>query len=140
MNKQLYVGKLPRTLTEETLRKMFSVYGPVLSAILIRVKDSDQSRGFGFVNMKNAEDADAALTKMNGALIEGAAIAVTEARPLAEKKKPVVFKKRAWPKHSAEPVKEAPKKMDRPPSISSGDHPKFGKRKSFTAPGATKKV
>jgi RNA recognition motif-containing protein len=81
--KKLYVGNLPYTVTDGDLRDMFSKVGEVASATIImdRMSHSPRSKGFGFVEMTNDSEADAAIEKYNGMDMEGRAITVNVARP-----------------------------------------------------------
>jgi RNA recognition motif-containing protein len=81
MAKNLFVGSLPFSTTEATLRELFAGSGAVLSATLITDKFTGQSRGFGFVEMGTEEEAKSAIEKLNGHQIDGHAIVVKEASP-----------------------------------------------------------
>ena len=82
MSKRIYVGGLPFKTTEEELNGLFGTYGQVSSAKLITDKYSGQSRGFGFVEMPNDEEAVAAMEKLNGSDLGGRKLTVNEARPM----------------------------------------------------------
>lgn len=82
MSKRIYVGGLPFKTTEEEMNTLFSGYGQVSSAKLITDKYSGQSRGFGFVEMPNDEEATAAMEKLNGSDFGGRKLTVNEARPM----------------------------------------------------------
>ncbi|OGR52178.1 MAG: RNA-binding protein [Elusimicrobia bacterium GWA2_62_23] len=82
MSKRIYVGGLPFKTTEEEMNTLFSGYGAVTSAKLITDKYSGQSRGFGFVEMPNDEEANAAMEKLNGSDFGGRKLTVNEARPM----------------------------------------------------------
>lgn len=86
MSKKLFVGNLPFSTTEDTLYAMFKTHGEIVSANLITDKMSGQSRGFGFVEMSNDEEAAAAIEKMNGSTVEGRNIVVNEAKPKGDKR------------------------------------------------------
>jgi RNA recognition motif-containing protein len=75
---KLYVGNLPFTATDETVRALFSKHGTVEKVSLITDRDTGRPRGFGFVEMSNA-DASRAMQALNGADLEGRALKVTEA-------------------------------------------------------------
>jgi RNA recognition motif-containing protein len=79
MIKNLYVGNLPFSTTEEDLRVEFSKHGTVVRAQIIMDRETGRSRGFGFVEM--SEGADAAITNLNGAIFQGRTLTVNEARP-----------------------------------------------------------
>ena len=77
----IYVGNLSYTVTEEELQNAFQAFGQVGSVSIIRDKFSNQSKGFGFVEMPVNEEAQAAVEGMNGKDLKGRAINVNEARP-----------------------------------------------------------
>lgn len=77
----IYVGNLSYTVTEEDLQKAFEAFGQVASVSIIRDKFSNQSKGFGFVEMPAQEQAQAAVEGMNGKDLKGRAMNVNEARP-----------------------------------------------------------
>ncbi len=76
----IYVGNLPYTVREEELRQIFGSYGSVDSATVIIDKLSGRSRGFGFVEMTDDADAQAAIDAMNGSEVNGRALVVNQAR------------------------------------------------------------
>ena len=82
MGKKLYVGNLPFTTTDQELQDMFTQAGQVTSAKIIMDRDSGRSKGFGFVEMANDQEADAAISQFNGQQMNGRAIVVNEARPM----------------------------------------------------------
>ncbi|HNW45491.1 MAG TPA: RNA-binding protein [Elusimicrobiales bacterium] len=82
MSKRIYVGGLPFKTTEEEMNTLFATYGQVTSAKLITDKYSGQSRGFGFVEMPNDEEAAAAMEKLNGSDFGGRKLTINEARPM----------------------------------------------------------
>jgi RNA recognition motif-containing protein len=82
MSKRIYVGGLPFKTTEEEMNTLFATYGQVTSAKLITDKYSGQSRGFGFVEMPNDEEANAAIEKLNGTDFGGRKLTINEARPM----------------------------------------------------------
>jgi len=81
MGRKLYVGNLPYSATEQTLREAFSQSGTVDSVSLITDRDSGQSKGFGFVEMSNDQEARAATQALNGYTMDGRQIKVNEAKP-----------------------------------------------------------
>lgn len=81
MAKKLYVGNLPYSTGDSDLRSLFEGYGAVESAQVIMDRDSGRSKGFGFVEMTNAQEAQAAIDALNGKEIDGRALTVNEARP-----------------------------------------------------------
>lgn len=85
MAKKLYVGNLSYNTTDASLKDAFSGMGEVESANVITDKMTGRSRGFGFVNMVNDAEAEAAIEKMNGADLEGRKLTVNEAKPLSER-------------------------------------------------------
>ena len=80
MNKKLYVGSLPYSITEDELRDLFSPFGAIASARVITDKFTGRSKGFGFVEMATEEDAQKAIDGNNGKEIEGRALVVSEAK------------------------------------------------------------
>lgn len=81
MNKKLYVGSLPFSTTEEELHELFSSYGPITSVRIVTEKFTGMSKGFGFVEMENADDAKKAIEGLNGKALNGRTLIVNEARP-----------------------------------------------------------
>ena len=81
MGRKLYVGNLPYSATEQTLREAFSASGTVDSATVITDRDTGQSKGFGFVEMATDAEAQAATQAMNGQTLDGRQIKVNEAKP-----------------------------------------------------------
>jgi RNA recognition motif-containing protein len=79
MGNRLYVGNLPFSATQETLREAFAKSGQVTDVHIVTDRESGQSRGFAFVTMGNAHEAAAAIASMNGANLEGRALRVNEA-------------------------------------------------------------
>jgi len=77
----IYVGNLSFNLTEDDLRTAFSAYGTVEKAAIITDKMSGQSRGFGFVEMPNKEEAVKAIEGLNGKDLKGRNLKVNEAQP-----------------------------------------------------------
>jgi RNA recognition motif-containing protein len=77
----IYVGNLSFNVTEEDLRGAFQAHGTVEKASVITDKLSGQSRGFGFVEMPNGEEALKAISAVNGADLKGRALKVNEAKP-----------------------------------------------------------
>jgi RNA recognition motif-containing protein len=81
MAARLYVGNLPFKVREEELQTFFQQAGGVSSVNIIRDRFSGQSRGFGFVEMTSADDAQRAISMLNGQTLESRQIVVNEARP-----------------------------------------------------------
>jgi RNA recognition motif-containing protein len=79
--KKLYVGNLSYSTKDSDLRTMFEEFGVVESAQVIMDRDSGRSKGFAFVEMANAQEAQAAINALNGKEVDGRALTVNEARP-----------------------------------------------------------
>jgi len=77
----IYVGNLSREVTESELREAFAAFGEVASAAVIKDKFTGESRGFGFVEMPNKEEAEQAISGLNGKELKGRNLNVNEARP-----------------------------------------------------------
>jgi len=82
MAKKLYVGSLSYSTTDDSLKAAFAQAGAVDSANVIIDKMTGRSRGFGFVEMPNDEEAEKAIQSMNGKELDGRRITVNEARPM----------------------------------------------------------
>ncbi len=82
MATKLFVGGLAWGTTEESLNSMFAEAGSVVSAVVIKDKFTNRSKGFGFVEMSSQEEADKAVEMFNGKELDGRAITVNEARPM----------------------------------------------------------
>ena len=81
MAKKLFVGSLPYSMTNEELEALFAKFGTVESAVIIFDRDSNRSKGFGFVEMSSDEEANAAIAELNESEQDGRKIVVNEARP-----------------------------------------------------------
>ena len=81
MGTKLYVGNLSFNTTENELQELFSQAGPVQEVSLMQDKFTGKSRGFAFVTMGSDEDAQNAISKLNGQTVEGRPLTVNEARP-----------------------------------------------------------
>ena len=81
MSNKLYVGGLPYSTTEEALEQLFSEHGNVESAKVITDRDTGRSRGFGFVEMESAGEAQKAISALNGTDLDGRTLTVNEAKP-----------------------------------------------------------
>ena len=79
--KNLYVGNLPHSTTEAELRNVFGAHGAVEKITLVTDRDTGRSRGFGFVEMTNASEADKAIAALNGTDLGGRTLTVNEAKP-----------------------------------------------------------
>ena len=82
---KLYVGGLPYSTTDEELSEAFSAHGTVTSAKVIVDRETNRSKGFGFVEFENDDEGKAAEAAMNDTDLGGRTIRVTEARPLQDK-------------------------------------------------------
>ena len=81
---KIYVGSLSYKVTEEDLKKEFESFGQVESVNIIKDRYSGESRGFGFVEMPNKDEAQSAIEGLNGRELKGRKISVNEARPRSE--------------------------------------------------------
>ena len=90
MATKLFVGGLSYAITSDQLQELFAAVGQVQSAQVIVDRETQRSKGFGFVEMSTEEEAQKAIAELNGKDIEGRAIAVNEARP-QEKREPRSF-------------------------------------------------
>ncbi len=77
----IYVGNLSYGVSDDNLREVFEAFGAVSSAKVITDKYSGRSKGFGFVEMDNDAEANAAIEQLDGAEIDGRSVKVNEARP-----------------------------------------------------------
>lgn len=83
--KNIFVGNLSFNTSEDELRKVFEAYGQVDRVSILTDRETGRSRGFGFVEMANAEEGDKAIAALNGSQVGGRTINVNEARPKAER-------------------------------------------------------
>jgi cold-inducible RNA-binding protein len=83
--KNIYVGNLDFNTSEDELRTMFEAYGQVDRVSIMTDRDTGRSRGFGFVEMANAEDGEKAIAALNGSQLGGRTLNVNEARPKVER-------------------------------------------------------
>jgi len=83
--KNIFVGNLSFNTSEDELRQLFEPYGQVDRVSILTDRETGRSRGFGFVEMTNAEEGDKAIAGLNGSQFGGRAINVNEARPKAER-------------------------------------------------------
>lgn len=81
MATKLYVGNLTYEVTDSTLENLFSQFGNVRSAQVIKDRDTGRSKGFGFVEMERSNEAVVAINKLNDSDFEGRTLTVNEARP-----------------------------------------------------------
>ncbi len=82
--KNIFVGNLDFGATEDQIRSLFEAYGNVERVSLMKDRDTGRSRGFAFVEMSDTEEADKAITALNGSNLGGRALNVNEARPKPE--------------------------------------------------------
>lgn len=80
----IYVGNLPRQASEDDLRPLFEPFGKIMSVNVIKDKFSNESKGFGFVEMSKKSEGQAAIEALNGKDLMGQALTVNEARPKSE--------------------------------------------------------
>ena len=80
MSQRLFVGNLPFSATDEQLNSLFSKHGEVVKAEVVKDRFTERSRGFGFVEMTQAEQATAAIAALNGQDLDGRPLTVSEAR------------------------------------------------------------
>ena len=85
MATKLYVGNLSYKTTEDSLRTMFAEFGEVTSATVITDRDSGRSKGFGFVEMATDQEATAAITALNGKMVDEREIRVDKAKPQVDR-------------------------------------------------------
>ena len=81
MSSKIYVGNLPYSVTDASLKSNFAEFGSVSSAKVMMDRDTGNSKGFGFVEMASAEMAQAAITGLHGMSVDGRSIVVSLARP-----------------------------------------------------------
>ncbi len=81
MNKKLYVGGLAYSVTDAQLEQLFASHGTVQSAKVIMDRETDRSRGYGFVEMSTQEEAEKAIAALNGSMHEGRSIKVNISKP-----------------------------------------------------------
>jgi RNA recognition motif-containing protein len=85
MASKLFVGSLAWTTTDDSLKDFFSGVGTVVSATVIKDRETNRSKGFGFVEMSSDEEAKAAVEQLDGKELDGRPIVVNEARPREER-------------------------------------------------------
>src|SRR5438128_5765395 len=85
MGRKLYVGNLTYGVTDSDLNNLFAAHGTVQSAQVIMDRDTGRSKGFGFVEMANDQEAQAAIAALNGQQVDGRSLTVNEARPREER-------------------------------------------------------
>jgi RNA recognition motif-containing protein len=77
----LFVGSLPWSINDQILQNTFEAHGTVVSAKVVMDRSTGRSRGFGFVEMENPEDAQKAIRALNDSTLQGRSIIVNEAKP-----------------------------------------------------------
>jgi RNA recognition motif-containing protein len=82
---KLYVGNLPYNTSEDDLKELFGSHGTVTSVSLINDRETGRSKGFGFVEFENDDDAKKAIEALNGSDFSGRALVVNEARPKTDR-------------------------------------------------------
>ncbi len=85
MATRLFIGSLAWATTDDSLKEFFSSAGNVVSANVITDRETNRSKGFGFVEMSSDEEAKAAIDQLNGKELDGRPIVVSEARPREER-------------------------------------------------------
>ena len=85
--KNLYVGNLPHSTTEAELRQVFEAHGAVEKVSLVTDRETGRSRGFAFVEMTDASEADKAIAALNGTQLGGRALTINEAKPKTDRPK-----------------------------------------------------
>jgi RNA recognition motif-containing protein len=85
MNTKLFVGNLSFNTTENDLQDAFTAHGTVVEANLMTDRETGRPRGFGFVTMSSAEEAQKAVDALNGSTLDGRNLTVNEARPKTER-------------------------------------------------------
>ena len=83
----IYVGNLSFEVTEQDLEQAFESYGHVESVQIIKDRSSGESRGFGFVEMPNKDEAESAITGLNGKELKERTLSVNEARPRSQRRR-----------------------------------------------------
>jgi cold-inducible RNA-binding protein len=83
--KNIFVGNLDFNTSEDDLRQLFAAYGQVDRVSIMTDRDTGRSRGFGFVEMTNAEEGEKAIAALNNSQVGGRALNVNEARPKVER-------------------------------------------------------
>jgi len=82
--KNIFVGNLSYTATEDSVRSMFEEFGPVERVSIVTDRDTGQAKGFGFVEMSGDAEAERAISSLSGRELNGRALTVNEARPKSE--------------------------------------------------------
>jgi cold-inducible RNA-binding protein len=85
--KNLYVGNLPHSTTESELRSAFEAHGAVDKVSIVTDRETGRARGFAFVEMTNASEADKAIAALNGTDLGGRTLTINEAKPKSDRPK-----------------------------------------------------
>lgn len=85
MQNKIFVGSLSYTTTDEQLAELFAAHGTVVSAKVITDRDTGQSKGFGFVEMSSAEEAQTAIKALSGKEVGGRQLTVNIAKPMGDR-------------------------------------------------------
>src|SRR2546421_12762320 len=106
MGKKLYVGNLSYGVTDSALEQMFAAHGGVQSAQVIMDRDTGRSKGVGFVEMTSDQEAQVAITALNGQQVGGRSLTVNEAKPREDRggsrggggrgRRDLIFDPRRW--------------------------------------------
>lgn len=96
--KNIFVGNLDFAATESSIRELFEPYGTVERVNVITDRDTGRSRGFAFVEMTHAAEADRAIAALRGAALDGRALNINEARPKTEGNSRGGFRQRREPR------------------------------------------
>ncbi|UCF99373.1 MAG: RNA-binding protein [Spirochaetaceae bacterium] len=96
MNKKLYVGGLPYSVTDEQLAELFESHGTVESAKVITDRYTDRSRGFGFVEMSTQEEAEQAIQALNGSELGGRNLTVNISKPREDRSRTSSGSRNRW--------------------------------------------
>lgn len=91
---QLYVGNLPYSTSDDDLRALFATHGEVTRATIIKDRDTGRSKGFGFVDMPNDDQGNAAIAALNGNDMKGRPLKVNVSEPRKEGPRPGGFQRR----------------------------------------------
>ena len=92
----LYVSNLGDQITNDSLHSIFATHGQVRSSKIITDQNTGMSRGFGFVEMPNDDEAQVAMVRIDGAVVNGRNISVKEARPAVERKTTFIERFKNW--------------------------------------------
>jgi len=92
----IFVGNISRMVSDEELRSAFEQYGAVQSAVIIKDKETRNSRGFGFVEMADDGEANTAIENLNGFELKGRKLNVNQAQPREEKPRREGFQKKRF--------------------------------------------